>query len=321
MPAPTPRRARDRDPLATFLSMSRDSFLERHWTSQPLFVRGAPSRLPGVFGAPEAQSLEALLGARPAAVRTWFSDAEGAVQSAEISGDAAVKLHASRRLTVVLDGVRISGVDALMDRMKSDLVTLQNATGANAYVSPAGVGTRMHFDEQDVFLVQVVGRKRWTFAPQTQIKDPTEFHLGGEPRRENAIHQPRFPTRMPRTARSVVLVPGCVLYLPAGTWHQSMTLDDSIALTLTFASTCWLDLLLMRLRARLLREERWRERTVGILAPPSPLQARALSTFQELTRSLGRELSDIEAMDLLTDERPLATLTRRGRRVASRERR
>jgi ribosomal protein L16 Arg81 hydroxylase len=282
--------------------MPRELFLERYWTSRPLFVRGSPLRLPAVFRARALQTLGGLLGASPTGVRTWFVDPRGAERSVEVPADAAAELYLSRRLTVVVDGVRIPAVETLMSRMKAELVTLQHSIGANAYVSPAGVGTRMHFDQQDVFLVQIVGRKRWTIAPQTQVRHPTEPFFGGQLGRENRLHRARFPTRMPRAARTVVLAPGNVLYLPAGTWHESLTLKDSIALTFTFASTSWLDLLLLRLRARLLRREPWRERTVGILATPSALQARALSTFRELARSLGRELSDIDVMDLLTRE-------------------
>lgn len=263
-------------------------------------VRGAPARLPSLFRAPALQSLDGILGTNPARVRAWFTDERGAAQSAELTAEAARTLYRDRRLTIVADTLRIRGVEALMARMKEELHTFCFPVGANAYVSPAGVGTRMHFDEQDVFLVQVRGKKRWRFAPQTQLRHPTDPHFGAKLGAENALSRPKFPTRMPRGARTVVLSPGDVLYLPAGTWHESETLKDSVGLTLTFPTSSWLDLLLLRLRERLVTREAWRARTVGILAPPSPLQARALATFGALTKELGGELSTLEVWELLT---------------------
>src|SRR5580692_9464759 len=104
---PAPPRPRARGALLTLLSMPREVFLERYWTSRPLFVRGSPSRLPALFRAPQAQTLGGLLGASPTSVRTWFVDPRGAERSVEIPAGAAAELYLSRRLTVVVDGVRI----------------------------------------------------------------------------------------------------------------------------------------------------------------------------------------------------------------------
>lgn len=275
-------------------------FLERYWTQRPLVVRGSPRRLPALFRAPALQTLDGLLATSPGRIRTWFTDEQGVAQSAEVSAAAARTLYLTRRLTIVVDGLQVPAVIELMTRMKKELRTLQAPFGANAYASPAGVTTRMHFDEQDVFLVQVRGRKRWRYAPQTQIRFPPQSHFGAKVGVENALIATRFPEQMPAGARSVVLRPGDVLYLPAGTWHEARALDDSIGVTLTFPNSSWLELLLLRLRARLLAREEWRAPSVGILAPPSPLQARALATFDALVRELAEELATVELMELLT---------------------
>ncbi len=294
---PKPRRSA----LGTLLgTLPPARFLERYWTQQPLVVRGAPARLPSLFRARALQSLDGVLGTNPSRVRAWFTDERGAAQSVELSADAARTLDLDRRLTIVVDTIRVPAVDALMESMKRELHTLSSAFGANAYVSPAGAGTRMHFDEQDVFLAQIRGKKRWRFAAQAQLKHPTEPHFGAKLGAENALSRPKFPERMPRGARTVVLSPGDVLYLPAGTWHEAETLKDSVGLTLTFPTSSWLDLLMLRLRERLVTREAWRARTVGILAPPSPLQARALATFGALVKELGSELSELEVWELLT---------------------
>jgi ribosomal protein L16 Arg81 hydroxylase len=293
--------ARNKSALSKLLHpLTGPRFLERYWTQRPLVVRGSPRRLPALFHAPELQTLADLLDASPGRIRTWFTDERGAAQSVVVSAAAARTLYLTRRLTVVVDGLRVPAVSELMARMKKELQTLQSPIGANAYASPAGVTTRMHFDEQDVFLVQVRGRKRWRYAPQTQIRFPPQSHFGAKVDVENALIAAHLPGQMPARARSVVLRPGDVLYLPAGTWHEAHALDDSIGVTLTFPNSSWLELLLLRLRARLLAREEWRAPSVGILAPPSPLQARALATFDKLVRELAEELASVELEELLT---------------------
>lgn len=276
-------------------------FLERYWSHRHLAVKAPVSRMPELFGAPELQSVESVLESEYHGVRGWFTDRKGAARSADLTAASALTLYRTEILTLVVDSLRLPPVERLMQAMRRELATPQTFVGCNVYMSPAGAGTRMHFDEQDIFLVQIRGRKRWRIAPCTQIREPMQPHFAGAKMHpENALLAPKLPTRMPRVRETVVLEPGSVLYMPAGYWHASETIEDSIALTLTFPSICWLDLMLTRLRHRLVQRERWRARAVGILAPPSPRQRRALEHMQGLLDELAEDLASTNIVDLLS---------------------
>src|SRR5436190_351896 len=49
-----------------------------------------------------------------------------------------------------------------------------NRSVVTAFCSPGGHGTSMHFDRQDVFNVQLTGRKTWRVAPNPKL--PNTLH-------------------------------------------------------------------------------------------------------------------------------------------------
>ena len=84
-------------------------------------------------------------------------------------------------------------------------------------------GFDVHWDDHDVFVVQVEGRKRWALYGSTRAFPTRRDHHGEHPR-------PEAPTR------ETVLEPGDVLYLPRGYWHAAVglggpTLHLTIGLT------------------------------------------------------------------------------------------
>jgi len=85
-------------------------------------------------------------------------------------------------------------------------------------------GFDVHWDDHDVFVVQLAGRKRWA------LYGPTE----ASPTRRGAREPPAEPP--PSEPELVVLEPGDVLYLPRGHWHAAAglggpTLHLTIGLT------------------------------------------------------------------------------------------
>jgi 50S ribosomal protein L16 3-hydroxylase len=180
--------------------------------------------------------------------------------------------------------------------MKDELETPQPKIGCNVFVSPAGASTRMHFDEQDVFLVQIRGSKRWRVAPQTEVRYPPHGYMGKGVHPELSRIATEFPSTMPRRAKTVILAAGSVLYVPKGHWHASETLSDSIALTLTFPSASILDVVLGGLRRRLLVREEWRRTPAGLAGKGQRRHAR-LKEVQKLLEALGCELAGAGAAE------------------------
>ena len=129
---------------------------------------------------------------------------------------------------------------------------LGSYTGVNLYASWAATrGFSTHWDDHDVFILQVAGAKRW--------------HLYGETR--------RFPLKMdseanlkppPERVWNEILRAGDVLYIPRGWWHDARTdaVDGadgtgSLHLTVGVNSVTGFDLLAW-LSGRLARHEAFR---------------------------------------------------------------
>lgn len=89
-------------------------------------------------------------------------------------------------------------------------------TIGNAYLSFGGVGTfGRHWDTHDVFVVQLLGAKRWkVFAPTWPLPLSSQTSSG---------HEAQCG---PQPVLECELQPGDVLYLPRGWWHQAMPLDE-----------------------------------------------------------------------------------------------
>ena len=89
--------------------------------------------------------------------------------------------------------------------------TLGGYTGVNLYASWAATrGFATHWDDHDVFVLQVAGAKRW--------------HLYGETRRFPLTRDAEPTVKPPReTVWSGVLEAGDVFYIPRGWWHDART--------------------------------------------------------------------------------------------------
>jgi ribosomal protein L16 Arg81 hydroxylase len=88
-------------------------------------------------------------------------------------------------------------------------------TIGNAYLSFGGQGTfGKHWDTHDVFVIQLLGTKRWQiFAPTWPLPLSTQTSSG---------QQHLCPAQ---PVMECELKPGDVLYLPRGWWHQAIPLE------------------------------------------------------------------------------------------------
>jgi hypothetical protein len=111
----------------------------------------------------------------------------------------------------------------------------------NAYYTPAGQMTfPTHWDTDDVFILQLEGRKSWTIFEPT-IQDPLEYHKWD-----------KYSYQLGEPVLDVVLEPGDVLYVPRGFSHTvvSHAAYASFHLTYGVSIPTWhmsLKLLLRRL--------------------------------------------------------------------------
>lgn len=134
--------------------------------------------------------------------------------------------------------------------------------------------TPWHFDGQENFTIQLVGTKRWSFAP-SGISDPlTNMHplstntaaIGDDQKVHRCYSQAELnPAKiegLERECTTVVLRPGSVLYVPAGWWHRVIAEDEEGSLSINFSISGgrWADVFGKRLMQLLWQEPGWRER-------------------------------------------------------------
>jgi hypothetical protein len=148
-----------------------------------------------------------------------------------IQPNRALELHAAGA-TMVLQGLQFT--DPRLARMANNLaLDLDHAVQVNAYLSPAAArGLELHFDQHDVFVLQLAGRKRWrVWEPLERTRLPVR---SGPP-----VKMPTFDELGTPTIDRALEAGDC-LYLPRGFPHAAETVDDSSAhLTIGVLPLMW----------------------------------------------------------------------------------
>jgi len=133
--------------------------------------------------------------------------------------------------------------EAAMSCIREDMGTIDRYLDPGAdnryglpWIGPAGTITPMHHDLTNNMLAQVAGRKVVKLVPSIQADAMyNDVHVFSA---VSDIESPGFDIeRFPRFARSrvldVTLLPGDVLFIPIGWWHQVRSLDFSVTVTFT----------------------------------------------------------------------------------------
>ena len=105
---------------------------------------------------------------------------------------------------------------------------------ANVYLTPArGQGAKHHYDTHDVFVLQIVGSKRWSM-----YGTPVELPLANQDF-DPKIHERGTPSM------EFELEPGDLAYIPRGIMHDARS-SEELSLHITVGVLCyrWVDLLL-----------------------------------------------------------------------------
>jgi len=130
---------------------------------------------------------------------------------------------------------------------------LQTDAHINLYLTPRRARAfAAHFDNHDVFIMQLAGRKRWQLFEQAE-QWPLEVVYRGRldwlrQLQDSATAYP--PARGGELQADRVLTAGDLLYVPRGQVHQVHTLDDEPSLHLTIATpvVTWYEVCVQALR-------------------------------------------------------------------------
>ena len=251
------------------------TFLDDHWGTRPLYVPGTAGKFAGLFDRDRFErAIRRGVEAGPPhfrlnAIVPADDDEPLTLMTTEPIGVADVDAALAAGMTVCVNDIS-AGDDALgaVAAAVKETLAYIGEVHFNCYLSNDRSGADTHFDAQVTTTLQIEGRKRWRYAERPWVPwplangqlndDGTVTWMGYWP--DDLEEEPVDPA----TFSEVVLEPGDLLYLPAGTWHEAKAVGGSLALNLSFGSSRFFPLLTALLQGPFLERPGWR-------APPPPV--------------------------------------------------
>ena len=154
----------------------------------------------------------------------------------------------------------------------------------NIYFTPSNAqGFKAHYDNHDVFVLQIHGSKRWAL-----YDTPVQLPFRGQ------SFDPAV-TKAGNVTMEFELRPGDMVYIPRGVMHDANTGDGaSLHITLGVLNTSWTDLLLESLAMVGLRDAAFRHSLPVGYANPDFDREKARTTFKQLLTRVA-ELADFDS--------------------------
>ncbi len=291
--------------------LSVEEFFQKHWPRTPLFMSAMTDKLHDVFQLKQLQSLENLVDARHDKVRACLPDFDDEYSSILIDPKDALKAYRNN-MTLVFDNMhnQDSYIAKSLLQIKHDLGLISGPdhdlcrARSIAYATPAGGGTRMHFDANANFIIQIQGSKQWTLAPNRSVIDPTERFTVGSYVMPAALEKQCHDLLIdepPEDSIEIEMTPGCVLFVPRGYWHATTTYEDSLSLNFTFSQPTWADIFTKSLQEHLLTSSDWRALADGLDSSDKKRKEQALQHFDALVKKIASDLPTLSAQKLLSD--------------------
>ena len=272
--------------LADLVSpLALDAFLKKHYQRSWLLTPGPDDRFAGLYGWDEVNALLKHGRLDQPMIRlvksgeTLHPDAYTRERRRGGSDPTVYRevvpplLRARLRdgATMVLSYVSETSprLDEFCRSLERDLLTSVNI---NLYAGwRRDNGFSKHWDDHDVFILQLSGRKKWEVYPDTRPhplrKDPAVRVIPGTP------------------VWTGLLTPGDCLYIPRGWWHVAYPLDEPSLHLTTGLTTVSGEAVMQWLTRRLMASERFRE-DVPLVGGPEAVGRRLAAIGAEASRLL-----------------------------------
>lgn len=253
--------------------VAEEEFRSRYWEQQPLIIhRENPDYYDGLF---TLQDFDQAIARSPDYVK---------LANALTNKNVSYKGAMPEGLEAVLADMRAGGTLVLdqMHNREPKLALLCRVLAAelghrfqtNLYLTPpSGRGFSPHWDNHDVFILQVVGSKDWKIEKQRRTFPGKNESMGDEGR------------ELYGDLHSFLLKQGDLIYIPRGFVHAAECgSEPSLHITFGVTGVFWEDLLYAAVRAAILQDERLRHvLPLGFVhAPQDPLIKRLKGAFREL---------------------------------------
>lgn len=292
--------------------LTQDEFFKSVWPEKPLFIPAVDGKLKELFEIPQLQNLEALVAARHSKVRACLPDFDDEYSSIHVEPKDALKVY-DNNMTLVFDNMQLQNatIANALRQIRSELGLPMGTEENNlckarsiAYATPAGCGTRLHFDANVNFIVQLHGSKSWKLVANTSVKNPTERYTASSFEMSAALEKQchdMLIDEVPDDTEEILMEPGCVLMVPRGYWHETTTSEESLSLNFTFSQPSWADIFTKSMQEHLLQNADWRELADGLESLDEKRKALAVSKFKDLVKKLASEFSTISGKYLLNE--------------------
>jgi ribosomal protein L16 Arg81 hydroxylase len=209
-----------------------DGFIREYFGKAPLLLRGAADRVDGLLTIDRVAD---------AVVRRTAERGRFLVNAGDLDSADGVAAYLAAGQPIVWNGAR--GVTQALDALTSELgETFGASVWANVYSTGAAAKPfDIHFDAHDVLAVQCEGAKEWLVS-KVRINCPLDvpalaptIRRALDERRDEAFAEPLMTVRA---------LPGDVLYIPRGQFHDARTPEGrSLHITFAIAPPTGLDVL------------------------------------------------------------------------------
>jgi 50S ribosomal protein L16 3-hydroxylase len=294
-----------------FPGTTRERFASEHWLQDhPVVSHGDLGRLSGLLDLSELEDIEASVLRHKGDIMSTHPGPTGELRDchalsppqALVLYDCGATLHLNRFDLSFTGGARLVG------RLAEELGLPASSGGCTAFASKGpGPGTPLHCDNKDIFVVQLVGTKRWRVAPNTQVDTPTvnlhPWAKGGATVLRN----------MHVDTTTIDLSPGSVLFLPRAHWHGTeVASPTAFAITMGVRRPTWLEILGASLHNHLRSDATFRMAIGSAWGTPSQ-QAAVREQFAQRLDRLAEELRAVDPWTLFqrASDRPSLKFQRR----------
>lgn len=293
------RKPRKRDSLADFLyPLSPETFFERYWGICPVHIRGTPGKFSRLFSRGrfdrairKAAAVQFTRNFRIGAIVEDFDGSFTCTESIEIE-DIAERL-ADGTTVCVHDVALGDGKLAAFGETVRRRSRFAGTVSFNCYLSPPGSGADTHFDRSVTTAIQIEGRKRWLYGKAPVLAWPpanARMRADGSPEWTLPWLGGRgwddLAAVDDRELAEVILEPGDILCLPAGTWHSAKAVEQSLALNMTFSPTRSTAIIAALLEELFEEHPAWR-------AGPPPVPGRDPSCPREVVNYFSDRLGEL----------------------------
>ena len=279
-----------------FSTLGSDGFMAQCWPGTAHHEDGGPARLPPIFKAPVLNDLE-MLASVYRGPAFFFAGAGSVLQPVNRPPLELYRAGCTLYFGDVAPFVRGSRI--FLGALESELGVAPGSARMGVFASPRDDSAAAHYDTNDVFSIQLAGRKKFNIAPVKEVVNPAgmEYSTNTTPR---PFHYPQMSAGFPDPSNAefqcVDMSPGSVLFMPRGMWHYTQASQDSIAVSIMINPAPAVDAILEQLKFTLLQDPQWRAPLYGAWDPGDMEGRRNLQELLEDLRRAAARLTPAQVM-------------------------